>query len=174
MVGAYLLNKVEDQESSLPDKQVPQYVTVLSPYKDGLPYDFNQVRVFTWNTKKHRYETAYRLRDLQGYLPVKVTTQNFDKVGPEPVFSFKTATDDAVAIDPATGPARPANTATLTFRLEGAIVKKGEPPSATPPPAPQPAPSASNAKSTQPITSSRHSKRHAEHHVRHHRRHEPK
>ena len=70
IVGAYVLTKVYDPESSLPGKMVPEYVSVTNAYKDGLPYDFDQVRVFTWNVKKHRYETAYRQRNLEGYLPV--------------------------------------------------------------------------------------------------------
>ncbi len=138
IVGAYQLTTVSDPESKFPNGQAPEYVTVLSPYKDGLPYDFDQVRIFTWNVRKHRYETAYRQRNLQGYLPVKVGTQTFDKIGTVPVFSLKTATDDTIAIDPATGAARPANLTTLTFRLEGVIVRKVEPPSAAPPPPPQP------------------------------------
>ena len=137
IVGAYQLTTVNDPESSAPNGQVPEYVTVISPYKDGLPYDFDQVRIFTWNVRKHRYETAYRQRNLQGYLPVKVGMQTFDKIGTVPVFSFKTATDDTISIDPATGAARPANLTTLTFRLEGVIVRKVEPPGAAPPP-PQP------------------------------------
>ena len=48
---------------------VPEYVSVTNAYKDGLPYDFDQVRVFTWNVKKHRYETAYRQRNLEGLSP---------------------------------------------------------------------------------------------------------
>jgi hypothetical protein len=136
MVGAYQLTTVNDPESKFPNGQVPEYVTVMSPYKDGLPYDFDQVRIFTWNVRKHRYETAYRQRNLQGYLPVHVGTQTFDKIGTVPVFSLKTATDDTVAIDPATGAARPANTTTLTYRLEGVIVRKVEPSGATPPPPP--------------------------------------
>jgi hypothetical protein len=142
IVGAYQLTTVNDPESKFPNGVAPEYVTVLSPYKDGLPYDFDQVRIFTWNVRKHRYETAYRQRNLQGYLPVKVGTQTFDKIGTVPVFSLKTATDDTIAIDPATGAARPANLTTLTFRLEGVIVRKVEPPSAAPPPPTQPPPAA--------------------------------
>jgi hypothetical protein len=159
---------VYDSESNLPDKQVPQFVTVLSPYKDGLPYDFEQVRIFTWNVRKHRYETAYRMRNLQGYLPVQVSTQTFDKVGAEPVFTFKTATDDTISIDPATGAARPANLQSQTFRLEGAIVRKVEPPSATPPPAPTTTPPA--AQPTAPAKSKKQSKRHAAS-AKHHKHH---
>lgn len=168
IVGAYLLNKVNDPESSLPDKQVPQFVTVLSPYKDGLPYDFEQVRIFTWNVRKHRYETAYRMRNLQGYLPVQVSTQTFDKVGAEPVFTFKTATDDTISIDPVTGAARPANLQSQTFRLEGAIVRKVEPPSATPAPTQTTAPPA--AQPTAPAKSRKQSKRHAAS-TKHHKHH---
>jgi hypothetical protein len=163
IVGAYQLTTVNDPESKFPNGQAPEYVTVLSPYKDGLPYDFDQVRIFTWNVRKHRYETAYRQRNLQGYLPVKVGPQTFDKIGTVPVFSFKTATDDTIAIDPATGAARPANLTTLTFRLEGVIVRKVEPPSTAPPPTPQP-PSAASA---QPGTSKKAGKHHAARTKRH-------
>ena len=171
MVGAYPLTTVNDPESKFPNGQVIEYVTVLSPYKDGLPYDFDQVRIFTWNVKKHRYETAYRQRNLQGYLPVHVSTQAFDKIGTVPVFSFKTATDDTIAIDPATGAARPANTVTQTFRLEGVIVRKVEPPSTTPPPTPataapqaqQPTPSSGEAKKSGKKRHSASSKHHKHH-----------
>lgn len=36
------------------------------------PYDFDSWRVFIWNTHHHRYETSYRMRDLEGYFPVSV------------------------------------------------------------------------------------------------------
>lgn len=132
MVGAYVLTKVFDPDSNLPGKMVPEYVSVLSPYKAGLPYDFDQIRIFTWNTKKHRYETAYREHGLEGYLPVTVTTQTFDKQGPEPVFSFKTAVNDSGSIDPATGELRQGQTETRTYRMEGVIVKRVLPPGAAP------------------------------------------
>lgn len=132
MVGAYVLTKVYDEESNLPGKMVPEYVSVLSPYKDGLPYDFDQVRVFTWNTKKHRYETAYREHDLEGYLPVTVSMETFDKAGPEPVFSYKTAVNDSGSIDPVTGELRPGQTETRTYRMEGVLVKRVLPPGSAP------------------------------------------
>ncbi|HMD19434.1 MAG TPA: SH3 domain-containing protein [Alloacidobacterium sp.] len=166
IVGAYQLTTVNDSESKFPNGVAPEYVTVLSPYKDGLPYDFDQVRIFTWNVRKHRYETAYRQRNLQGYLPVKVGTQTFDKIGTVPVFSLRTATDDTIAIDPATGAARPANLTTLTFRLEGVIVRKVEPPSAAPPAPPQPPPAA--ASPGQAGASKKSSKHHAVR-ARHHK-----
>jgi hypothetical protein len=167
IVGAYPLTTVNDPESSFPNGQVPEYVTVLSPYKDGLPYDFDQVRIFTWNVRKHRYETAYRQRNLQGYLPVKVGTQAFDKIGTVPVFSLKTATDDTIAIDPATGAARPANLATLNFRLEGVIVRKVEPPSAAPA-LPPPSPTTAASSPAQPVKSKKAGKHHAAR-ARHHK-----
>lgn len=165
IVGAYQLTTVNDPESKFPNGVAPEYVTVMSPYKDGLPYDFDQVRIFTWNVRKHRYETAYRQRNLQGYLPVKVGTQTFDKIGTVPVFSLKTATDDTIAIDPATGAARPANLTTVTFRLEGVIVRKVEPAGTPPPPLP---PSAANA----PAASSK-SKKAGKHHTVRARHHKP-
>ena len=164
MIGAYVLTTVSDPESSYPNGQVPEYVTVLVPYKDGLPYDFDQVRIFTWNVHKHRYETAYRQRNLQGYLPVHVGTQAFDKIGTVPVFSFKTASDDTIAIDPATGAARPANTSIQTYRLEGVIVRKVEPPGATPVPPPQQTPPPAEKGKNSRKQHGTHTKRHKHHH----------
>jgi len=124
MVAAYLLRKVNDPDSSFADKQAPEYVTVLNPYQDGLPYDFNQVRVFTWNTRKHRYETAFRQRNLQGYLPVIVASQSGDKEGPAPTFKITQGIGDSVSIDPDTGVARPASTQVSTYVLEDERVRR--------------------------------------------------
>ena len=128
IVGAYVLRTVTDTDANVPGNQVPEYVTVLAPWKDGLPYDFDQVRVFTWNVKKHRYETAYRERNIAGYLPVTVSQQQFGNQQ-EPVFSYRVASGEAVAVDPETGSVRPANTVTESFHMEGVIVRRiGEEP----------------------------------------------
>jgi hypothetical protein len=132
VVGAYVLRTVEDPESSAPNHLVAEYVTVLAPWKDGLPYDFDQVRVFTWNVRKHRYETAYRERNIVGYLPVTVSRQNFDHQM-EPVFSFRVATGDTVALNPETGMVKPGDTVTETYHMDGVIVRRaGGPPPARP------------------------------------------
>ena len=131
IVGAYVLTRVYDAESSLPDKMVPEYVSVTNAYKDGLPYDFDQVRVFTWNVKKHRYETAYRQRNVEGYLPVKISQTKNLQGQPVPEFSITVATSDEIKVDPLTGVARPAQTDVLRYQLEGGMVKRvtaGSPP----------------------------------------------
>jgi hypothetical protein len=123
IVGAYVLRTVDDPDANVPNGQVPEYLTVLAPWKDGLPYDFDQVRVFTWNTRKHRYETAYRERELSGYLPVTVGEQKFGSQE-EPVFSYRVAAGDSVALDPQTGLVRPGDTVTESFHMEGVIVRR--------------------------------------------------
>jgi SH3-like domain-containing protein len=124
IVGAYVLTKVNDPESSLPGKMVPEYVSVTNAYKDGLPYDFDQVRVFTWNVKKHRYETAYRQRNVQGYLPVKISQTKNAQGQSVPEFSITVATSAEVKVDPLSGAARPAQTDVLRYQLEGGMVKR--------------------------------------------------
>jgi hypothetical protein len=130
IVGAYVLRTVDDPGSSVPGGQVPEYVCVLSAWKDGLPYDFDQVRVFTWNVKKHRYETAYRERNIVGYLPVTISRQTFGSQE-EPVFSYRVAAGNSVALDPATGMVKPGETVTESYHMEGVIVRRiGAPPPA--------------------------------------------
>jgi hypothetical protein len=88
IVAYFVLNQVPDG-----DKKVAQYLTVVTEPKDGLPFDFNQIRVFTWNVKRHRYETAYRER-MEGVLPVTVSQENFDKEGELPVFTLRVQDDN--------------------------------------------------------------------------------
>ena len=123
IVGAYVLTKVTDPEASTPNHEVPIYVTVLSPPKSGLPFDFDQVRVFTWSLKRHRYETAYRLHPIEGYLPVRLSQQPGPK-GDEPVFSFQISSSADVAIDAETGIARPANPRTISYALRDTQVRR--------------------------------------------------
>ena len=87
IVAFFVLNQVQDG-----DKKVAQYLTIVTEPKDGLPFDFNQIRVFTWNVKRHRYETAYRER-MEGVLPVTVSQENFDKEGVLPVFVIRVQDD---------------------------------------------------------------------------------
>jgi SH3-like domain-containing protein len=84
IVGCFALNEVTDQ-----DKKVPQYLMLLTENKDGMPFDFNQARVFTWNLHRHRYETAYRERGLNGFLPVTVSHEIFGKEGDLPTFILR-------------------------------------------------------------------------------------
>ena len=84
-VAFFALNEVQDVDKGV-SRQVSQYLCVVTEPHDGLPYDYDQVRVFTWNSRKHRYETAYREHGLNGVLPVTVTTEAFDKEGTLPVF----------------------------------------------------------------------------------------
>ncbi len=89
----FALNQVKDSGKDGTDKDVAQYLCAITEPHDGLSYDYDQVRVFTWNTRKHRYETAYREHGLNGVLPITVTTENFDKEGTLPVFILRVKDD---------------------------------------------------------------------------------
>jgi SH3-like domain-containing protein len=87
-VAFFALNEVQDG-----NKKVSQYLCLLTEPHDGSPYDYDQARVFTWNVRKHRYETAYREHGLDGVLPVTVTHETFDKEGTLPVFILRVQDD---------------------------------------------------------------------------------
>ena len=106
IIAYFVLNNVEED-----GKQVPQYLMLLNEPKDGLAWDYNQIRVFTRNRAKHRYETAYRERNLEGYLPVKVGHQVFDKEGDLPTFTIRKRNDQGQIVD-------------MTYKLNGPIVHR--------------------------------------------------
>ncbi|MGB9414884.1 MAG: hypothetical protein WCB58_01100, partial [Acidobacteriaceae bacterium] len=133
IVGAYLLAKIPDAASPFPDQQAPEYVMVLSPFQDGLPYAYSRVRLLVWNDRKHRYEGGLRLNDVAGYLPVTVGHEVLDPNGPRvPTFRLKLAAAGATpALDPDTGRLLPVPTVSIKYRLDGETVKRiaqpGEP-----------------------------------------------
>jgi SH3-like domain-containing protein len=145
IVGAYILANVEDPESGIlnngnPVTTIPEYITVMSPYKAGLPYDFNQVRLFIWNVKKHRYETGFSERNIVGYLPIKLGSskdpygKGADAAQVLPTFTYHVlAGDQAIPTpDPTTGLIKPGRTISKTYRLEGNIVRRILPPNVQP------------------------------------------
>jgi len=93
-VAFFVLNQVQDPGKEGNDKKVSQYLCAITEPHDGLPYDYDQIRVFTWNVRKHRYETAYREHGLSGVLPVTVTNENFDREGTLPVFILRVKDDN--------------------------------------------------------------------------------
>jgi hypothetical protein len=122
IVGAYVLTHVTDSEADVPNHQVPEYVTALSPPKSGLPFDFDQIRVFTWSVKRHRYETAFRIHPIQGFLPVKVQPSNN---GTDPAFSFTISGSSNVSVDPDTGITKPVNPRVITYTMRDNMVRRG-------------------------------------------------
>jgi hypothetical protein len=94
IVAYFVLNQVADA-----DKKVPQYLVLLTENKDGLPWDFDQARIFTWNVKRHRYETAYRERRLVGVFPVSVGSADFGKEGVLPAFTLRVKADDGKTLE---------------------------------------------------------------------------
>ena len=87
MAAFFVLTEVADKSSDGIEKKVPEYVVLFTESKDGQPFDFNQIRVFTWNAKRHRYETAYREHKLNGVLPASVGREDFGKEGTLPAFT---------------------------------------------------------------------------------------
>jgi hypothetical protein len=126
IVGAYVLTTIHDDNADTPDHEVPEYVMLLEPYKSGLPYDFDQVRVFTWSRNHHRYETAFRLRPIAGFLPVNISKVPGPGKDPTPVpaFGIRIAANDDLTIDPDTGVAKPAQTRTINFEMLDTVVKR--------------------------------------------------
>jgi len=79
------LNRVPD-----PGGDKPQYLVAAARGPEGQPCDFSALRVYTWYSKKSRYETAFIENNLCGQLPVRVGK------GPkgEPEFRFRVMDGD--------------------------------------------------------------------------------
>jgi len=79
-VAWFELNRVADENG-----EKSQYLLAATRGPEGQVCDFSNLRVFTWNKKKTRYETAFIQNDLCGALPIRVG------VGPkgEPEFRIR-------------------------------------------------------------------------------------
>jgi SH3-like domain-containing protein len=112
IVANFVLNTVNDTDPDTGQaKSVPQYLVLTTEPKDGQPFDFNHIRVFSWNQKRHRYETAYRERDLFGVFPVTVGHEVFGKEGDLPTFTLHVKTADG-------------NTIEKKYKMNGPIVRR--------------------------------------------------
>ena len=66
-VAWFELNRVNDDQGDH-----PQYLVAGTRSAEGQSCDFTTLRVYTWNSKKSRYETAYIENDLCGALPIQI------------------------------------------------------------------------------------------------------
>jgi len=72
-IAWFELNRVQDD-----GQEKPQYLAVGASGPEGQPCDFTLLRVYTWGTARHRYETAFLDSNLCGKLPVRVETKGND------------------------------------------------------------------------------------------------
>jgi hypothetical protein len=79
-VAWFELNKANDISGAK-----SQYLVAGTRGPDSQPCDFTNIRVYTWNPKKSRYETAYIENNLCGQMPIRVGTGPKD----EPEFRFR-------------------------------------------------------------------------------------
>jgi hypothetical protein len=79
-IAWFELNRVPDASG---DK--PQYLLAATRGPEGQPCDFTALRVYTWNGRRSRYETAFIENNLCGQLPIRVGKGPKD----EPEFRFQ-------------------------------------------------------------------------------------
>jgi hypothetical protein len=109
-VAWFELNKVGDITGAK-----PQYLVAGTRGADSQSCDFTNIRVYTWNPKKTRYETAYIENNLCGQMPVRIGT------GPkgEPEFRFRSK--DA---NPSAGNSQVSNNDERVYRLIQTVVRR--------------------------------------------------
>lgn len=78
-VAWFELNRVADDAG-----EKSQYLLAATRGPEGQACDFTNLRVYTWNKKKTRYETAFIENDLCGALPIRVSKDAKDN----PEFRF--------------------------------------------------------------------------------------
>jgi len=83
-IAWFELNHVDD-----PSGKKAQYLLAATRGSEGQSCDFSVLRVFTWNGKKSRYETAFIENNLCGKLPI----QTDKSASGQPEFRFLNADD---------------------------------------------------------------------------------
>jgi hypothetical protein len=109
-VAWFELNKVRDISGAK-----PQYLVAGTRGADSQPCDFTNIRVYTWNAKKTRYETAYIENNLCGLMPVRIGTGSKG----EPEFRFRS--ED---VNPRNGNSRAGNNDERVYRLIQTAVRR--------------------------------------------------
>jgi SH3-like domain-containing protein len=109
------LNKVNDISGAK-----PQYLVAGTHGADSQPCDFTNIRVYTWNTRKTRYETAYIENNLCGMMPVRIET------GPkgEPEFRFRSTEANLPARKAQGASAQVSNNDERVYRLIQTVVRR--------------------------------------------------
>lgn len=115
-VAWFELNKVNDISGAK-----TQYLVAGTRGPDSQPCDFTNIRVYTWNSKKTRYETAYIENNLCGSMPLRVGT------GPkgEPEFRFHEKDADAGVVNKDERVYRLIQTVVRHIREDGSIALPG-------------------------------------------------
>ncbi len=80
------LGTVEDEEKG------PKHHWLWTTSTGQFPYDYNGWRVFIWNRRRHRYETSFRQREVEGYYPVQLDGPDANAYGR--TFHLLTKDDD--------------------------------------------------------------------------------
>jgi hypothetical protein len=83
-IAWFELNRVAD-----PSGEKQQYLLAAARGPEGQACDFSVLRVYTWNRKKTRYETAFIENNLCGSLPIRVR----QSAAGQPEFRFMNADD---------------------------------------------------------------------------------
>jgi hypothetical protein len=109
-VAWFELNKVSDITGAK-----PQYLVAGTRGADSQPCDFTNIRVYTWNPKKTRYETAYIENNLCGQMPVRIGT------GPKGEPEFRFHSKDVI---PSAGNSQVANNDERVYRLIQTVVRR--------------------------------------------------
>src|SRR5260370_22489215 len=104
------------------DRKVQEYLVLLSENKDGLPYDFDQVRVYTWNPRHHRYEGAVRGRNFAGVLPVTLANETLADEGTAQTFTIRQKDQNGAIQE-------------QKYKFKSPLVRRVLAPGETPPPA---------------------------------------
>lgn len=98
-----IVNQIDDPTAGT----VHWYVVGERRPGTGPDIDFTGVRVFTWNSSRQRYETAFRTRDLRGVYPLEVGRNAAGK----PTFRIHESSED--------------NTQTVRdFEMNGVVVRE--------------------------------------------------
>lgn len=116
-VAWFELNRPTD-----PPGAKPQYLVAGTRGPDWQPCDFTNIRVYTWNPKKTRYETAFIENNLCGRMPIRVGKSPKG----EPEFRFLAKTAGPKASGPkATGrPQTTTDNEERVYRLMQTVVRR--------------------------------------------------